>query len=107
MDAPEVRPFVQWWGDWCLSLRPRPWRIVVSNIPYEEENTRFEAGHEDSRDHCCIVDEPLKQDDPFFIWLIPQGKGREERPFCLIYEKLGFSNILIAPSSWMYYFELS
>ena len=88
MDAPEVRPFVQWWGDWCLSLRSKPWRIVVSNIPYEEENARFEAGHEDSRDHRCIVDEPLKRDAPFSIWLRPQGKGREERPFCLIYEKL-------------------
>ena len=78
MDASEVTPFVQWWNDWCQSLRSKPWRIAVSNIPYEEGNARFEAGRE----------------DPFSIWLFPQGEGREERPFCLINEKLTVESAL-------------
>ena len=73
MDASEVKPFSQWWLDWCHSLRSKPWRIGVSNRSYEKENARFEAGHVDPRDHRCIVDEPLQRDDPFSIWLIPEG----------------------------------
>ena len=88
MDPSVVKPFPQWWLDWYQSLRSKPWRIAVSNISYEEENARFDTGHVDPKDHRCLVDEPLKQGDPFSIWLYPSGENREEFPFCLIYEKL-------------------
>ena len=48
MDPSVVKPFPQWWLDWHYNLRSKPWRIVVSNISYEKENARFEAGQVDA-----------------------------------------------------------